>query len=127
MSDRSLPGIQPDPMKRPTSTKVIAGVAVAALLALIIWVAVNSAGGPKSEYDANNPAEVKAQCEARIERLLKAPDSAKFDSTATGSGTWTVTGTVDSENGFGAVLRSNYQCTVVVNSDSLTTRVDYLE
>jgi len=126
MSDRSLPGIQPVGTRRPTSSKVVGGIAIAVLLGLIVWVAVNSAGGSKSEYDANNPAEATAQCEARIERLLKAPDTAKFDSSATGSGTWTVSGSVDSENGFGARLRSEYQCTVVVQGEKLTTTVDFL-
>lgn len=125
MSDRTLPGIQPGETKRPVSGKLIGVIAALVLLGIVVWVGVNSAGG-SSKYDANNPAEVTAQCEARIERLLKAPDTAKFDSSATGSGTWTVTGTVDSENGFGAMLRSTYQCTVVVNGDKLTTTVDYL-
>jgi hypothetical protein len=126
VSDRTLPGIQPEPAKRSGSTKAIVGVVVTVSIALIVWVSVNSAGGSKSGYAPNNPAEATAQCEARIERLLKAPDTAKFDSSATGSGTWTVSGTVDSENGFGAMLRSEYQCTVVVQGEKLTTTVDFL-
>jgi hypothetical protein len=44
-----------------------------------------------------------------------------------GSGPYTVTGTVDSENSFGAMLRSNFQCTVTVTDDKTLTSVDYLE
>lgn len=68
-----------------------------------------------------------AQCESRIESLLKAPSTAEFDSQATGSGTWTVTGTVVAENSFGAMVRSSYQCTVVIDGDRAFTSVDFLE
>lgn len=85
------------------------------------------ARGSNDEYDSNNKFEAIAQCEARIEKLLKAPSTAEFDSDATGSGTWTVSGTVDSENSFGAMLRSNFQCTVKIAGNSATTTVDYLE
>jgi len=84
-----------------------------------------SSGG--SRYDSNNAYEAVSQCESRIEGMLKSPATARFDSKATGSGTWTVNGTVDSENSFGATVRSSYQCTVVINGDRATTTVNWLE
>ena len=79
-------------------------------------------------YDPNNSSEAIIQCEDRVEALLKAPTTAEFDSNATGGGSdrvWTVTGTVDAENSFGAKVRSDYGCTVTMHEDSATTSVDY--
>lgn len=98
-----------------------------AVLVVVMSMIASAANGGSSSYDGNNKYEAISQCEARIEELLKAPSTAKFSSDATGGGTWIVTGTVDSENGFGAMLRANFQCTVKVNSDTATTTVDYLE
>jgi len=96
---------------------------------ILIGVVASLIGGNRSDSSSNdNQYEAIAQCEARIERLLKAPSTAEFDSSATASGgVWTVTGTVDSENSFGAMLRSNFQCTVEIHTDTATTTVDYLE
>lgn len=101
-------------------------------ISIPLWIIVlalgfnscSSNGG--DEYDMNNEREAAAQCEARIEKLLKSPATADFASTATGSGTWTVTGTVDAENSFGATVRATYQCTVVMHEDegTATTTVD---
>jgi hypothetical protein len=80
-----------------------------------------------NEPSVNGSYVAVNHCESRVEELLKSPATAEFDSTANGSGSeWTVTGTVDSENGFGAQVRSDYQCTVSVTSDTATTTVDYL-
>lgn len=79
--------------------------------------------------ETNSSYEATAQCEARIDRLLKAPATATHDSTATGAGaTWTVAGTVDSLNSFGGLVRSTYQCTVVMHeaAGTATTTIDYL-
>lgn len=98
---------------------------IVVVIAVIIGVASSLA--PKKPYDANNEFEVKAQCEDAVKNRLKAPSTAKFDNeNASGSGTWTVSGTVDSENSFGAMLRANFQCTVIVDGDSVRTRVDSL-
>lgn len=103
-------------------------LAVIGVIVLIgIIVGVSSALAPKKEYDANNKFEVIAQCEDQVKARLKAPSTAKFDNEeATGSGTWTVTGTVDSENSFGAMLRADFQCTVIVEGETIKTRVDSL-
>lgn len=69
------------------------------------------AAGCSGEYDPNNPAEAKSQCEGFVDQRLKAPADADYDLEAAQDGTtWTVTGTVDSENSFGARIRSNVRC-----------------
>lgn len=104
--------------------------AVAAVIGLIVVLTLIGcvASSFNSDNDPHHDLESIAQCEARVSKLLKAPATANFDSSTTTDGTeWTVTGTIDSENGFGASVRSDYQCTVVMNSNNTaTTTVDYL-
>ncbi|WP_437582746.1 hypothetical protein ACSAGD_10790 [Paramicrobacterium sp. CJ85] len=81
--------------------------------------------GEQDRY--GTPTEASMYCEDAVRDQLKAPDTAEFDTSATGSGTYTVTGTVDSENSFGAMLRSDFQCTVVIDGDTQRTTLDSLE
>ena len=93
---------------------------------IFIIIAVSNSDGDSSSNSGQY--EAIAQCEARIENLLKAPATADFETSASGSGsTWTVTGSVDAENSFGALIRSTFQCTVVLQGDSATTTVDSFE
>lgn len=96
-------------------------VPLAVVAACTAIYATNSDG-----YDIDNSREAVAQCEARIEKLLKAPSTAEFDSVSEGSGTWTVTGTVDSQNSFGAMIRNDYECTVVMGDETATTTIEYI-
>jgi len=101
------------------------GSFVALVVAFGIFVAVSGESETES-YDANNSVEAIAQCEDLVQSKLKSPSTAQFDSTAKGFGEWTVTGTVDSENSFGAMLRSEYQCTVIIEGESIKRRLDSL-
>lgn len=96
---------------------------------VIIFVLIGVIGGSNGgSPTSDNKYEAIAQCEARVEKLLKAPSTADFSSTATGAGSsWSVTGTVDAENSFGAKLRSSYGCSVTINGDTVTTSIDYFE
>lgn len=91
------------------------GIALGALLLL--------AGCGGEPYSPNNPAEAEAQCEGFADQRLKAPATADYDLNAsqTTSG-WTVVGTVDSENGFGAKVRSNVTC--VLHFEGNTAHLD---
>ncbi|MFJ3319377.1 hypothetical protein [Curtobacterium sp. NPDC086286] len=105
---------------------VCCGVPVFGGLVIVILLAISAAfGGGTSSSD--NSVEAQIACENRIKDALKSPSSADFNDDVSGSGPYTVTGTVDSENSFGAMLRSNFQCTVTVTDDKTLTSVDYLE
>lgn len=87
-------------------------IAVMVIAVLVIGGVVKGTpfGGGESEPDA---VGAQVACQDRVEKLLKAPGSADFnDVTATvaGPNTWTVTGTVDADNSFGASLRSTFTC-----------------
>jgi len=71
-------------------------------------------------------------CQKPVERLLRAPASAKFPtmgkqdvlSIHSGNGVYLVDGYVDSQNGFGAMLRSNWECKIKQNPDETWTVMD---
>lgn len=62
--------------------------------------------------------DVKAACEHLVKLHLKSPATAQFSPwpdtviIGTNTGPWDVTGYVDSQNSFGALLRSNYSCRI---------------
>ncbi|UJP39325.1 hypothetical protein [Cellulomonas palmilytica] len=59
--------------------------------------------------------EATAVCEDWVREKLKAPSSAEFSgATASGygAGPYTVSGKVDAQNSFGALIRSSWTCTI---------------
>jgi hypothetical protein len=76
-------------------------------------------------------AEITAQvlCEQRVSKLLKAPSTARFafgsDVTREnhGAGKYRITSWVDSQNGFGAMLRTPFSCEVeTADGENFTVR-----
>jgi hypothetical protein len=84
------------------------GIVTAGLVMAALSACDGGAGGEGGAYEA---------CKRAVESTLKAPSTADFsgplhsDITADGD-TYKVAGYVDSENSFGASLRSNFTCTV---------------
>lgn len=72
----------------------------------------------------------QVSCEDAVSNMLKAPTTAKFDNwvrSSNGDGSFTVTGTVDSQNSFGAMLRSQFSCKVRDKGNGTSgTIVEYL-
>lgn len=90
-------------------------------------VVIATIAGGTSGSSTNSSGGAIYFCENRIKMFLKAPSTASFHSSASGTGNvWTVTGTVDAENSFGAKIQNSYQCTVTINGDEGVTTVDYL-
>lgn len=85
---------------------IIGGVGVAAF---VIVLALMFAGG-----GGNEQRDVTTACEQAVKARLKAPASADFDTSATESSPdrWTVSGSVDAQNSFGAKIRSSFSCRV---------------
>jgi alkanesulfonate monooxygenase SsuD/methylene tetrahydromethanopterin reductase-like flavin-dependent oxidoreductase (luciferase family) len=86
---------------------------------------------PVTTDPATTAAAAKAQLDGMICRFaerevkdsLKSPGTAKFAGCRLGSkdggAHWTVTGTVEAQNGFGALLRSTYVVDVVKSGDTM--------
>jgi hypothetical protein len=71
------------------------------------------------------PLSEQAQniCYDEVLNQLKAPSTAELVSIAaspTEGDTWTVTGSVDAENSFGAMLRNDFECNVTNTGDRWT-------
>jgi hypothetical protein len=96
-----------------------------AVALLLVLVALGAFGGGD---DASGPNESAKRADAErvckekfIADRLKAPSTAEYDLDVSGGPvTYTVQGTVDSENGFGAMLRSDVTCVVRDDGDKWT-------
>lgn len=127
MSDRELPGAHAGGSNGARRGLGCLGIAI--MIVLIVGGCTVLTSVLKKPYDPNNSSEVISQCQESVRNKLKSPSTAAFSSTnATGSGTWTVSGKVDSQNSFGATVRSSFECSVTVtDSEHITTRVTKLE
>lgn len=96
--------------------RIAAGLVVLLVAGAIYGYVTDS---PKSEQDYRGDSnEAVAQCEGFADKRLKAPATADYDLTASQSGeSWTVVGVVDSENGFGANVRSDVRCVLHFEDD----------
>lgn len=104
------------PKKRPAPTWFLVLVTVAVVV--ICGVACNSI----RSRNTSGPSDLDAQsiCHTFVERQLKAPSSAEFsgDRVTHSGSTWTVKGSVDAQNSFGAMLRKSYTCVVTPTNSS---------
>ena len=90
----------------------ILGIAVT-ILAISPLVACSSSSG--SEKDAGDEWSAQAVCEEFVKDRLKSPATADFsdeERLQMSETVFVVTGSVDSENGFGALIRNNFTCRV---------------
>lgn len=88
--------------------------------AIIIAVALVTWRSNRPDPDADLSGDAKRACqEDFIPKRLKAPTTAAFSgvSVTTAGDTYTVTGSVDSQNSFGAQIRSSFSCVMHPNGD----------
>lgn len=110
--------------RAPRTAVALMMVAAIVAVGLISWAGSTLLpASPSREY-----REAVAQCEALVSDELRSPSSAVFESDVSSSGsTWRVTGAVDSQNGFGAIVRTEFECSVTIEGDdvrALLTQVD---
>lgn len=113
----------------PPSRFPIGCLAMAAIPVVLISAAVISTSSDPAD-DRNNPIlqQIDAQryCQDEVSARLKAPSTAEFTNVDTsGMGPFTVTGSVDSENSFGATLRATFTCHVTLVGGSW--RLDHID
>lgn len=99
-------------------------IAAAVLFALIVGIgaAVFMANrGETTSKIANTTGQAISKCRIKVSEQLKAPGSAKFGDmkyTPESDIAGRVTGWVDAENGFGALVRNRFACTAYNPSGS---------
>lgn len=92
-----------------------------AFLVLALCVGGAYLAGRDTSTPEDLPRDAKRVCqEDFVPKRLKAPKTAEFSGvTVTESGgVYTVTGSVDSQNGFGALIRSSFTCKVRESGDN---------
>lgn len=93
----------------------------AAVIGVFALASLADDGGDSGSEPTGDKAVV--MCEEFVSDRLKSPGSAEFgraSATSAGAGTWRVRGAVDSENGFGAMMRTDYVCVVSADGDTWT-------
>lgn len=86
----------------------------------ILLASCSSGGGGSDEpdgpeLDAQDGFMAEVMCEEFVKERLKAPATAEFSNQQhreIKDQRWDVTGIVDSENGFGALIRGSYRCDI---------------
>lgn len=106
----------------PASSGVAKGCLTGCLVVPVVLVLVfviSLIGGGGSDDDEVNDYAARLQCEDWLKEKLKAPSSAKFVDTvvAGGPSAWTVSGEVDAENSFGAMIRAQWTCSIRLDGD----------
>lgn len=97
------------------AAKVGRRIGIGVLLAVLAIGAWALTADPDSDEYEPTTADAQRMCQENVTDKLKAPASARFGGvdTSRDDDTWTVTGWVDAENGFGANLRSDWACEAV--------------
>lgn len=95
------------------------------LIALLVFVVSIFSGDPDPADEQAGLARI--YCERAVEQRLTSPSTARFNHDRTvGSNPFEVRGQVDSQNGFGATVRTGYGCTVTFTGDRYSVTIDYL-
>lgn len=92
--------------------------AVVAVVAAVALAGCSSTDSAPTESDKQ--ADATSSCHKWVKEKLKAPATAEFSGdnvTGTG-GDYTIVGNVDSENSFGANIRSVWMCTIKLDGDT---------
>jgi hypothetical protein len=96
--------------------KAVLGVAAAAIAVVVVGVFLSGDGSDSAPSDTGDRYGAIDVCHQRVEGQLKAPSTADYSdetATETSPGHWSVAGSVDAENSFGAKVRSTYTCEAV--------------
>jgi hypothetical protein len=123
MSDDDGSVVSDDAPRDESDKKSGLGWGCLGIVALVIGVPVACtiaySGAGSSDW-APSAIEARNICEDWVREQLKSPSSADFNDgsvTGAGAGPYTITGTVDAQNSFGAMLRSDWTCTIEYRAD----------
>src|SRR5699024_4846753 len=83
---------------------IIFAAAVAIVVAMIVFFG-------QGDPEIDKVAEQNESCKTKVLERLNSPSNADFFGTPANDGEL-ITGEVDAQNGFGALIRSDYQCII---------------
>jgi hypothetical protein len=91
-------------------------VFILAVVGVIVYSCSSSNSDTTEDSDTDDGSMAEIMCEEFVSERLKAPASAEFPGAdlvePLGGDQYTVTAAVDSQNGFGAMIRTGYVCTI---------------
>jgi hypothetical protein len=88
------------------------------VMVLLVIGGLSSMCGGAGSSSAGDEYGAADACRTWVKDQLKAPSTANFeDESVSGTGPWTIIGTVDAENSFGANLRQRWTCSVRTERD----------
>lgn len=95
-------------------------LAVAATIIVAGCTSAKSGGGGGGGGGGGDSFAAEYECNEFVRDRLKSPSTAHFpaDTSSHVGNQWTVRGSVDSENSFGASLRSTFTCKMTVTGDN---------
>lgn len=118
--------------QQPLNKDALKGCGLVAILAVIIFFVIkscvfdSSANNEAQKQDSFKPSKSLALIVSRdfVKQRLKSPSSAEFDESTNGvvqlnDSTFMVSSHVDSQNSFGAMLRSEYKAVIVFDSKGM--------
>lgn len=108
-----------DPSKPPRPfPRVLTYVIAAAAVVVGLAIMGKAMQGSSSSSGDGDRASARSVCYDFVRDRLKAPATAQFSETEIESSgnQWTVSGSVDAQNSFGALIRNNYTCVTTVQS-----------
>ena len=102
-------------------------VFIIGVVLLIIFYIIGSNGDNSSPSSSTNKFLAYNYAENFIEKKLKSPSTADFPGvsekdkhiTDLGGGKYKINSWVDSQNGFGATIRTNFSCTIIFEGDNV--------
>lgn len=110
---------KPESRKKPVSALAL----ILVVLILVACVVIGILGRKSSGPSGPDQFTARVMCEKFVKDRLKAPASAEFapgsetHTLAKGKGAYKITSWVDSQNSFGAMIRTNYTCEVSYQGD----------
>lgn len=109
--------------------KAVIALLIFLVVAVFIVVKCGCSNEEENKIKTYDKIDALTHAQIYIKSKLKSPVSAEFEGGVGGvvkinDTTFTVIGTVDSQNGFGALLRSNYSCKVIFHPKTDTHDIE---
>lgn len=95
-------------------------VTLGIIVLFVLALAFGNSGSSSGSSNSGNGYGARDACRSWVKDQLKAPATAQFSGEtgySSDTGPWEIVGNVDAQNGFGALIRNIYTCSVHTDGD----------